>query len=959
MLAARSAAVPEALRRALNGARNGFTALFLRPGIAGRLGIAFSAVAILAVAANLTAQYGASIVRTTTVRDVQTRVEAPRPQAPPLPPPPAPAPAVVTEAPRPPAGPVLVALGQYDRALERRIEAPSAANDGIKDLEAAAAQLQDETDRFIAAATAALGAADERTRSLKTISTYSRQLRARGNDAIQAADQRRALFVSYWDAFERVDERMKGSLDRNWKIFGRVIARQSLISLSRDLDEIRRHSARLSPSGNFNAETLKQLADAQTQFAATLETHARNLGRSQGGEWLAALQADFATVVQIRGELTTADEQVSAAFSKAESAANDMAKQVRWIARPVKAVAPAPAPVSAEPAALAPSSVTPPPPPIVVTVTTPAEDHTTTTIDDHRSARIALAAVSVIVLLVLLAVCIGTVRSIVEPIRRLIATTGRLARGDADARVTRGGIRELDTLAAAFNEMAEKLNAAQTLTRDYQAQLEARVDERTRQLQHLAEHDPLTGLPNRRQFLSYLQSTLRNAGREAAQVGVFFLDLDNFKNINDSMGHAFGDLVLISIAQRLREATATGGFAARLGGDEFTIVYERAESVEEICRFGASLVFAFQKPLLVDGRDLLVGVSVGASVYPDHERDADALLRAADAALFQAKTTGRSRLSVFSPELLANASLKFRIEQGLRHAAERGEFELLFQPEVSFDVLGTKLVEALLRWRLPDGRYVPPAEFLAVAEESGLIMTISDWVLSSAIETAARWHHGPWPDVRVAINVSARQLLDTQFVDRVWNMLRQHKLPARCIEIELTENVLQTGPATVETLRRLRELGIAIALDDFGTGYSSLASLEQLPLTRVKLDRSLIASIDKTGRALAITRAIIGLCRSLGLEVTAEGVERPEQLALLVDYPSICLQGYLISKPIDSESIPTVVAQMPQRLQSLLLALPSSTESTGRHVRPRPSEIHPPLDSVSGLSVVRHAVKGS
>ncbi len=261
----------------------------------------------------------------------------------------------------------------------------------------------------------------------------------------------------------------------------------------------------------------------------------------------------------------------------------------------------------------------------------------------------------------------------------------------------------LDSLAAAFNEMAEKLSAAQTLTRDYQAQLEARVDERTRQLQHLAEHDPLTGLPNRRQILSYLHATLRTANRDCTQVGVFFLDLDNFKNINDSMGHAFGDLVLVGDRTTTEGSNSRRGFAARLGGDEFTVVYERADSVEEICRFGAELVCAFQKPLLIDGRDLLVGVSVGASVYPDHEHDAEALLRAADAALFQAKTTGRSRLSMFSPELLANAALKFRIEQGLRHAAERGEFELMFQPEVSFDLLGTKVVEALLRWRLPDG----------------------------------------------------------------------------------------------------------------------------------------------------------------------------------------------------------------------------------------------------------------
>jgi len=957
---ARPGTIPQTVRRAAVRARHGFTGLFWRPGIAGRLGIAFLAVAVLAVAANLTAQYGASIVHTTTVREAPTKVIAvehkqPAAVAAPVTAP-AVAPAVAPDAPRLPAGPLVIAIGQYDRALERRAESQSAATDGIKDLEAAAAQVQDETERFVAAAAPVVGETGDSARALKSIPAFARQLKARGSDAVRAADGRRVLFASYWDAFERVDARMKGSLDRNWKIFGRVIARQSLIALSRDLDEIRRHSARLSPAGQFDPATMQQLAESQTQFAATLEGHARNLGRSQGAEWLKELQADFATVVQKRSELAAADAEVAAAFVKVEGTAKEMARLIRVAARPPKTVVPEAPEPSAE-------AVTPP---VVAHVDTtyevptssPAQQHTTTTVDDHHGVRIALASISVVVLLLLLAICVATVRSIVDPIRRLIATTGQLAAGDAEARVARGGIRELDTLAGAFNEMAEKLNAAQTLTRDYQVQLEARVDERTRQLQHLAEHDPLTGMPNRRQFLSYLQSTLRSAARDATQVGVFFLDLDNFKNINDSMGHAFGDLVLISIAQRLREATSTGGFAARLGGDEFTIVYERAESVEEICRFGASLVCAFQKPLLVDGRDLLVGISVGASVYPDHERDADALLRAADAALFQAKTTGRSRLAVFSPELLANASLKFRIEQGLRHAAERGEFDLLFQPEVSFDVLGTKLVEALLRWRLPDGRHVPPAEFLAVAEESGLIMTISDWVLSSAIETAARWHHGPWPDVRVAINVSARQLLDPQFVDHVWNMLRQHKLPARCIEIELTENVVQTGPATVETLRRLRELGIAIALDDFGTGYSSLASLEQLPLTRVKLDRSLIASIDKTARALAITRAIIGLCRSLGLEVTAEGVERPEQLALLVDYPSICLQGYLISRPIDADSVPTAVAQMPQHLQSILLSSPSKAE-TDLYVRPKPSEIDAALEPIADLPVVRHAVKGS
>jgi diguanylate cyclase (GGDEF)-like protein len=532
----------------------------------------------------------------------------------------------------------------------------------------------------------------------------------------------------------------------------------------------------------------------------------------------------------------------------------------------------------------------------------------------------------------LLVISIATVRSIVGPIRKFMSTTARLAAGETDARVARGGIKELDTLALSFNQMADKLAAAQATTLEYQGQLEARVDERTRQLQHLAEHDALTGLPNRRQLLAYLNMSLKNAARDNTQVGVFFLDLDNFKNINDSMGHAFGDLVLQAIAQRLREATDLGGFAARLGGDEFTVIQERAGDVAEIARAGGALVCAFQKPLLVQERELLISVSVGASVYPDDDVDASALLRAADAALFHAKSLGRSRLCMFRAELLEAAALKFRIEQELRRAVDRGEFELLFQPEVNFDALDTKLVEALLRWRLPDGRHVSPAEFLSVAEESGLIMNISDWVLRSAIQNAAAWYFGPWPEVRVAINVSARQLLDPRFVDRLQGLLTEFRLPPRCIEIELTENVLQTGPATIETLRQLRALDIAIALDDFGTGYSSLASLEQLPLTRVKLDRSLTQSIDASDRSLAIARAIVGLCGSLGLEVTAEGVERTEQLALLLSYPAICLQGYLVCAPVSAAEVPRVVREMPQQLQGLLLTMPERKvlENVGR-----------------------------
>ena len=544
------------------------------------------------------------------------------------------------------------------------------------------------------------------------------------------------------------------------------------------------------------------------------------------------------------------------------------------------------------------------------------------------SDGVMIASISGLVLLILFVISVATVRSIVIPIRQFMTTTEHLAGGDDSARFTRGGIKELDALAISFNRMAESLADARAMTREYQGQLESRVDERTRQLQHLAEHDPLTGLPNRRHLVAHLNASLYRAAHNGQRLAVFFLDLDNFKNINDSMGHAFGDLVLKGVAQRLREATAVGGFAARIGGDEFTVVQENAGGRADVSEAGNALIRAFQKPLLIEGRELMISISGGASIYPDHERGSDALLRAADAALFRAKNSGRARLSLFSPELLEAASLKFSLEQGLRRALEREEFELWFQPEVSFDTLETKLVEALLRWRLPDGQYVAPNDFLSVAEDSGLIRSINDWVLRTAFRYAAEWHHGAWPEARVAINVSARQLLDTSFVARIRELLLEYRLPSRCIEIELTETVLQTEAATIEVLQELRGLDITIALDDFGSGYSSLSSLERLPLTRVKLDRSLIDTIDTSGRSLAIARAIIGLCENLGLEVTAEGVERPEQLALLLGNPAMTLQGYLLSRPLKSQTMPGALTGLRERLQSLLITVPAAKDAT-------------------------------
>src|SRR3984885_2216866 len=920
----------------------------LHPGIAARLAIAFVVVALLAVAANLIVEHGVSIIETTTT--IQTaappplivkRVAAPSPV-------PVPtelvenvAPVEVITAAR--AEPLLGAIVEYEGAVERRSEVSNTLNTDL--VRTTQLRMHEEMSAFVDKA----DGANNRV-LLKKLATRATTLYHDGEEVVRDSDARRAMVAEYWKRFENVDRRMKGSVDGSFKIFGRVIARQSLISLGRDLDDVRRRSEQLTPAGGYDPAMLERLAQSQTHFATTIEENSHELASSQSDEWVARLKEEIADVISSREQLGTLDLQTTHALAAFQRDAEDLSDTARAVAEVTRKRAAASAAAAAKAAATAQAekvagrlkaareaateAAAPPPAPVAAATKTT----TTSKVRPPGPERTIIAVISAAVLVLLLFISVATVRSIVGPIRKFMETTAQLAGGNSRARVTRGGIKELDSLALAFNQMADKLAAAQATTLDYQSQLEARVDERTRQLQHLAEHDSLTGLPNRRQLLSYLNLSLKSAARAGTLLGVFFLDLDNFKNINDSMGHAFGDLVLQAISQRLREATELGGFAARLGGDEFTVIHEHADSTEEISRAGGALVCAFQKPLIVQERELLISVSVGASVYPHDERDADALLRAADAALFHAKNLGRSRLCMFRAELLEAAALKFRIEQELRRAVDRGEFELLFQPEANFEGPGTQLVEALLRWRLPDGRHVSPAEFLAVAEESGLIMNISDWVFRSAVQSAAQWHNGAWPDVRVAVNVSARQLLDPHFVEQIQNLLREYHLPARCIEIELTENVVQTGPATIETLRQLRSLGLAIALDDFGTGYSSLASLEQLPLTRVKLDRSLTQSIDASDRALALARAIVGPCANLGLGGTAEGVERVEQLALLLDMPSVCLQGYLICSPLAAETVPRMVKEMPQHLQSLLLSTPERKSAHAPTQSSEPSE---------------------
>ena len=878
-------------------------------GITSRLAFAFTIVAILAAASNLIVENGASIVEHVISGDTPTPTPTPAPTPAPAPPIEAPvvrapAPIPVRVRPRISASQLLLALGEFDKAVRERVEARSTEPTAL--YTRTRLELRRLTSAF-AQQRSQVGGGTQRA-LVQAIQGHEKNAEA----LVEVAHNQRVLLASYSTIFSRMQARVQSSLDGAWKIMGRVVARQSLLKLSAELDDIQNRFAVRNPAGDREVET-RALAIAEQAFSATLQKNEVALRRSQGAEWFTGMRDDSDQLTTSRASLTLVEAQESLL---SRTISRETEQLVEALSRTLhsderKETAPPPPTTTA--------AVDASPIPVAAPQAVASPQISSTVAPPQPRSRTIVAWVSIVVLALLAYICVATILSVVRPVRRLLEATNRLTKGQVATRLAPGGIRELDTLSHAFNDMADQLAASQAETLAAMQSLESRIEERTSQLQELAERDPLTGLANRRQLFTSLNASIDRADADNLRVGAFFLDIDNFKTLNDSMGHGYGDRVLIAIAHRLEVTARSFGFAARLGGDEFMIVHEGAATIDDIVASGNRIVEAFQDPIKVEGRELIVSVSVGASVYPDHEQDAEALLRAADAALFNAKALGRSRLNLFTPELLVSASAKFAIEQSLRRAIEKGEFELFYQPEVSVQNLEVTLVEALIRWRMPDGSFRLPGEFLAVAEESGLIMEINDWVLRTAIETASRWHQGAWPQVRVAINVSPRQFLDYRFVERLEKLLEEFRLPARCLELELTESVLQTGPATIKALAHVRAIGVSIALDDFGTGYSSMASLEQLPLTRIKLDRSLIARMDSSARSASIARATIGLCSELGLEVTAEGVERLEQFTALLGYRAISMQGYLLARPVPADALLAVLKRVPAHCQELVL----------------------------------------
>jgi diguanylate cyclase (GGDEF)-like protein/PAS domain S-box-containing protein len=453
---------------------------------------------------------------------------------------------------------------------------------------------------------------------------------------------------------------------------------------------------------------------------------------------------------------------------------------------------------------------------------------------------------------------------------------------------------EINQYAALFNDITEQKKTEQ-------------------QLVHLAYHDALTGLPNRLLFDDRLNMALAHAQRSGTMLAVMFLDLDRFKNINDGLGHSIGDKLLRAVAERLSRTVRQEDTVARMGGDEFTVLLPDISHVEDAVEVSEKILDVLKQPLQIDAHELFVTSSIGISIYPDDGDQAEALMKNADTALYRAKEAGRDNYQFYTPAMNAQTLEKLTLENRLRHALERNQFELHYQPQMHLatgQIVGT---EALLRWRTEEDELIPPMDFIPLLEETGLIIPVGAWVLQQACMQNSAWQASGQPPLRVAVNLSARQFGQRDLLHTVQDCLSNSGLAANMLELEVTESlVMEATTGNQDVMADLKAAGLQLAMDDFGTGYSSLSYLKRLPFDTIKIDRSFIRDMLSNPEDVAIVKTIINLAHALKRRVIAEGVETQEQLAQLRQLGCDEIQGYLLSRPLPAEAVPQWLEQ--QRL---------------------------------------------
>jgi diguanylate cyclase (GGDEF)-like protein len=513
---------------------------------------------------------------------------------------------------------------------------------------------------------------------------------------------------------------------------------------------------------------------------------------------------------------------------------------------------------------------------------------------DARKLQLALGLMTLLGLLLVAFATWKAAARITQPLARLDEAAGRLASGE-HVQVRVRGEDELARLATSFNEMVGK------------------IAEREQRITQLAFNDTLTGLPNRTMFQQQLEHHIRAATGSGSLFALHCLDLDQFKVINDTLGHPAGDTLLVETGRRVQDA-ARGHFVARHGGDEFVVLQTVGDDRDAIDRLARDILAAVGQPMCIDGNEFAPSTSIGIAIAPQDGVNGGGLLRSADLALYRAKEAGRGTYAFFEESLNERAQQRRQLETDLRQALERDEFELVYQPLFDLEQNRICSFEALLRWSHPQRGLIAPTEFVPVAEDTGLIVPIGAWVIREACAQA-----GHWPEhVRVAVNVSAVQFHRGSLSESILRALADSGLVPGRLEVEITESIfLEGGEATLRLLHGLRSLGIRIALDDFGTGYSSLSYLQSFPFDKLKIDRSFIQNLLTRDGATAIVHAITELANALGIETTAEGVEETAQLMELRAHGCSSVQGYLFAEPMAAEDVEKLFSEGSDALQAV------------------------------------------
>jgi len=481
-----------------------------------------------------------------------------------------------------------------------------------------------------------------------------------------------------------------------------------------------------------------------------------------------------------------------------------------------------------------------------------------------------------------------------QPIRQLAVTMQKVSESkDFSIRVAKTSNDEIGGLITGFNLMLEEIEDRNQI-----------LLQRQEHLNQLAHFDPLTGLPNRTLFYDRLSQALSYAKRHKKVLLVMFIDLDHFKDINDTFGHRSGDLLLTMVANRLSDVVRDCDSLARLGGDEFTIFIQDIANRTNAAVVARKIHDVFEKPFTIDEKDVFIGCSIGITLFPEDGESIDDLLMHADIAMYHAKDAGKNTFRFFEREMNHESGERLALQTDLRHALKRGEFLLLYQPKL--DIMSNKIIgfEALIRWQHPQLGLLSPFRFIAMAEQNGTILPISDWVLQQACRQAKTWQEQGQGSFKMAVNLSASHFKRQTVVASVSQALELSGLDPSFLELELTESILlQNNQSTLNSLWELKQLGVYLSIDDFGTGYSSLSYLHRFPIDSLKIDRSFVCNMADSEDDLAIVTAIIAMGRSLRVQVIAEGVETHSQLALLRERGCNVIQGHLISKPLAADDL--------------------------------------------------------